>query len=113
MPPRYVIYPGTELERAVFRVVGNNPPKEDDFLAYAFAARSYPAKDFFRATGVSMFLTKKAAERGQAKWGLGNYIAELDLRADDLVLWSKTGGYDHITVWAPPAVLLTYLVNCT
>lgn len=110
--PKYAVYPGTALKGSVYRAVENDPPVEDDFRSYAFAGRAYPAKDFFRATGVSMFTTRKGVERARRHWRLGDHIAELDMREDELVLWAKTGGYDHITVWAPPSVLLTYVVNC-
>lgn len=112
MEPLYAVFPGTALDGPVFRVVGENPPTEVDFLSYEYAGRAYPAREFFRATGVSMHLTRKAAERAKRQWGLGDYIAELDVTGQEWILWAKTGGPDHISVWAPPPVLLHCVVNC-
>lgn len=110
--PRFVVYDGTALDNPIYRVVGGCPPTEEDFLSYGFAGRTYPAKNLFRATGVSMFLTRKAATTARRRWHLGQAVAELDVQGDDLLMWARTGGKDHITVWAPPGVLLGYVGSC-
>ncbi len=42
---------------------------------------------------------------------LGRGVAVVDLR-DEAILWVASGGRDHITVWAPPAVLVDRVVQC-
>jgi hypothetical protein len=86
MEPTFAIYPATALDGNVFRAVGENPPTPRDFLSYEYAGRAYPAREFFRATGVSMHTTRKAAECAKRQWGLGDYMAELDLREFDWIL---------------------------
>ena len=40
-----------------------------------------------------------------------NAVATLDLRNTPIV-WARTGGRGHVTVWAPPELLLRALVQC-
>jgi len=43
--------------------------------------------------------------------GLGRGVAAVEL-GDETILWVASGGRDHITVWAPPVVLLERVVHC-
>lgn len=109
--PAFAVYPGTALTVPIYRVVGSDPAMEGDFLSYAFMGNSYPSEHFFRASGVSCHLTTRDAARAQRRFRLGPFVAELDVRTDDKLMWAKTGGPGHVTVWAPPAVLLGYVTR--
>ncbi|HET8606149.1 MAG TPA: hypothetical protein VFL66_03880 [Gaiellaceae bacterium] len=111
MALRFEVYDGLELEGTVFRIVSACPPTIDDFRSYADLGRAFPSYHMFRATGVSMYLTQSSAEDANARFNLGDCIAELELR-DNRNLWALTGGRDHITVWATPTVLLNRVVRC-
>jgi hypothetical protein len=111
--PRYVVYDGTALPGPVFRVVQTCPPTESDFRSYVDLGRVVQTYHWFRATAVSFFISLDAAENANRQYSLGPAIAELDLR-DNRILWSDTGGLPgHISVWATPAALLTFVTTCT
>jgi hypothetical protein len=99
------------LSATVFRIVPACPPTLEDFRSYFELGRYFASYQMFRATGVSMFLTKEEAKEANAKFLLGNGIAELDLR-DNRNLWAPSGSHGHITVWATPAALLDCVVTC-
>ena len=111
MEPKFVVYEGTALGHIAFRIVGRNPPTEDDFRSYAAMGRNVPERDFFRATGVSMYRSLAAAERANARYKLGGtHYAEVDI-GDSTILFAETGGSEHITVWAPPSLFLQRVRN--
>jgi hypothetical protein len=109
--PTLVIYRATRLPSTVWRAVGSIPPTERDFYSYADLGREVPTADYLRLTSVSMFLTKEGLELVRDKYGLPAEEVELDLRGDKRVTYAVTNvGTGHIEVWAPPDVLLGYVV---
>ena len=111
--PKYVVFDGDALDGTVYRIVAQCPPTRDDFRSYADLGRAFPTHQFFRATGVSMHLTRGHADAANRRFKLGAAIAELDAR-DNRVLWAVTDApHGHITVWAPPDALLGFVTDCT
>jgi hypothetical protein len=108
----YTVYPGTALDGPVWRVTEQCPPVAGDFISYGLAGRGFSDRMFFRATGVSMFVTRREAVK-LARWGrFGNCVAELDI-ADERIYFALTNERTgHIDVWARPRVLLNSVVNC-
>jgi hypothetical protein len=110
--PRYEVFLGTDLDGTVHRIVKHNPPELSDFISYAMEGRSFPANQFFRALGVSMYLDRGNAEAiNGASHRFGDFYAELDIRSE-MVFYADTGGPGHITVWAPAPLLLHCVLNC-
>jgi len=111
--PAYSIYRGTDLETTLFRVTETCPPGQSDFLSYVLAGRAFPPEGFFRALGVSLWLTEAKARKMARSGQLGRCYAEVDLRGRAEAYLSitnhKTG---HVTVWAPPRLLLECVVRC-
>lgn len=83
----------------------------DDFRSYEALELAYDRRDFFRGTGVSMYTTASRAIAVARRFALGRAVATLDLRREGVV-WSRTGTRGHITVWAPPELLLACVVQC-
>lgn len=110
--PRYAIFDGLALEDPVYRIVDACPPSEDDFRSYTDLGRTFPSWNFFRATGVSCYLTLEDARDANQKFNLGSAAAEVDIR-DNRIFWCKSGGPGHITVWAPAAALFSFVTSCT
>jgi hypothetical protein len=111
--PKFLIYHGADLEGPAYRVVGKCPPTPDDFVSYVVAGgRSFSPRMFFQATSVSMFVTRGEAAKLARGGTLGTCVAELDL-ADDRVFVALTNERTgHLSVWAPPRVLVMLVVNC-
>lgn len=109
--PLYLVYAGTALEGLVYRIVDCCPPSLDQFLSYEALGKPYDKKRFVRANGVSMFADSDSARAAARRYRLGRAIATLDIRAAEIV-WSRTGGRGHLTVWAPAAMLLDRVVQC-
>jgi len=61
--------------------------------------------------GVSMHVTRKRAVGIARHFDVGRGVAEVDLRGST-VAWARTGGRGHVTVWAPPELLLRAVVQC-
>ena len=97
------------LDATVWRVTGDALAAEE-FFSYIHLGRQIAAYQFFRATSVSMYLTREEAIRANRKFNLGTHLAELDLR-DNRIMLSPTGGANHVSVWAPPDVLYSSVVN--
>ena len=90
---------------------GRAEPSSDDFLSYAQARRNFRSEDFFRALGVSMWLDRNKAQAMARSGHLGTCVAEVDIRRDD-IYWAATNeSKKHVTVWAPPPVLLGCVLN--
>ena len=64
-----------------------------------------------RGVGVSMHVTRKRAVGIARHFDVGRGVAEVDLRGSTIA-WARTGGRDHVTVWAPPELLLRAVVQC-
>ncbi len=73
--------------------------------------KRYDRSDFFKGTGVSMHLSKARSLRVALTYRAGSAIATLELQPQGIV-WARTGGPDHITVWAAPETLLDCVVEC-
>lgn len=109
--PLYEVFAGSALEELVYRIVGHCPPRLEDVSSYEALGRQYDRRDFFRGTGISVYTTRERAETSACRYSRGNAIASLDLRRGGVV-WAETGGRDHITVWAPPELLLSVVLQC-
>lgn len=109
--PVYLVYPAAALDRAVYRAVERCPPTIKDFLSYEALGRRYDQREFFMGVGVSMHTARKQSAAVARHLRDVAAIAVLDLR-DAPVVWARTGGPDHITVWAPAAVLVERVVQC-
>jgi hypothetical protein len=69
------------------------------------------ARDMLHS-GVSVYeLREDARSVAQTLPKIGGWLAELDLRADDLVTFARCGHGSQLTVWAPPQVLLDAVIS--
>jgi hypothetical protein len=109
--PLYLVFDGLALESLLHRIVWRCPPTLEDFCSYEVLGRPYNRRDFFRGIGVSMHVTRKRAIAIARHFDVGRGVAEVDLRGLP-VAWARTGGRDHVTVWAPPELLLRAVVQC-
>ena len=109
--PLYLVYDGTALDGLLYRVVARCPPALDDFRSYEVLGRAYDRRDFFRGTGLSLQQSRERAVETARRFRLGRAIATLDLQIEEVV-WAKSGRRGHVTVWAPPELLLTRVVQC-
>ena len=109
--PLFLVYRGDALDGLAFRVVERCPPTATDFLSYEALGKHYDRRDFFKGTGLSMHTTKKRAQRIAHTYGAGGAVAVLDLRHPSIV-WARTGGAGHLTVWAPAEILLARVLEC-
>lgn len=111
--PSYQVFSGAALTQTLFRVTSSCPPTSADFISYAQADRSFPNDQFFRALGVSFWTTAAKARKMARSGQLGHCYAEVDLRADEWIYCALTNERTgHVSVWAPPRVLLKSVVNC-
>ena len=109
--PRFLVYGGDDLGGLAYRIVERCPPTARDFLSYEALGKRYDKRDFFRGTGLSMHTTKKQSQRIAQTYGAGAAVATLDLRHPSIV-WARTGGAGHLTVWAPAEILLARVLEC-
>ena len=109
--PAYLVYPAAALDRPVYRAVERCPPTIKDFLSYEVLGRRHDPREFFVGIGVSMHTTRNQSAAIARRLRDFGAIARLDLR-DAPVVWARTGGPNHITVWAPAAVLVERVVQC-
>jgi hypothetical protein len=107
----YEVFAGFNLSGPAYRIVRACPPTVDDFMSYEALGRRYNRRDFFRGVGVSMYARQNAAVGAARRFRLGHWIATIDLASDGIV-WSPTSRFGHLTVWAPPEVLLERVVQC-
>lgn len=111
--PKFLVYSGDALTTPLYRVTSACPPTSSDFISYAQADRSFPNDQFFRAVGVSLWISEAKAKKMARSGHLGRCYAEVDLRGDEWIYFSITNqAAGHVTVWAPPRVLLKSVVNC-
>ena len=109
--PLYLVYEGSALYSLLYRIVRSCPPDLDDFRSYEVLGRPYSRRDFFKGVGVSMRRTREQAISVARRYGHGRAVATVDLRGAP-VAWARTGGRGHVTVWAPPEVLLQAVLQC-
>ena len=58
-----------------------------------------------------MHTTRERSLAVSRRYRKGGAIAEIDVRGTP-VAWAETGGRQHVTVWAPPELLLEHVVQC-
>ena len=109
--PLFLIYAASELDGVVYRAVSRCPPTLEDFRSYVELGRGYAVRNHFRATGISVSHDLETLLAQARKYGLSRKIAVLDLGRTEAV-WASSGGKEHITVWAPAAILLSQVVQC-
>ena len=109
--PLYLVFAGDALDGLLYRIVERCPPTLDDFRSYEVLGRPYNRRDFFKGIGVSMHLTRERAIAIAWHYNVGRGVAEVDLRGSTIA-WARTGGRGHVTVWAPPELLLQGVVQC-
>jgi hypothetical protein len=110
--PAYEIFRGSDLGGPAFRVVSKCPPSADDFVPYASAGRQFHNKLWFRATGVSMFTTKREAVKVARGGVMGSFVATLDLDDANIYFALTNRRTGHVDVWAPSRLLADLVVNC-
>ena len=89
------MFAGDALDGLLYRIVERCPPTLDDFCSYEVLGRSYNR----RAISIVR------------RFGHGRGVATLELRTVPIV-WARTGASGHVTVWAPPELLLGAVVQC-
>ena len=109
--PLFLVFEGAALDHLLFRIVERCPPTLDDFRSYEALGRVYDRRDFFKGIGVSMHVSHRRAVWIARRFGHGRGVAALELRAVPVV-WARTGAPGHVTVWAPPELLLRAVVQC-
>jgi hypothetical protein len=109
--PLFLVYDGTALDGLLYRATAECPPTLDDFRSHESLGLPYPQSLFIRATGISVYRTRKELERSRVRFDLGPATAAMELHTAD-VAWTETGRRGHITVWAPPRLLLQRVVQC-
>jgi len=107
----FLVFDGAALDHQLFRIVERCPPTLDDFRSYEVLGRPYNRRDFFKGIGVSMHLTRERAITIARRYNVGRGVAAVDLRGSPIA-WARTGGRNHVTVWAPPELLLRAVVQC-
>jgi len=109
--PLYFVFDGRALDELLYRIVERCPPTLDDFRSYEELGRPYDRRDFFKGVGVSMRRTHGQAISAARRYGHGRGVAAVDLRGAPIA-WARTGSRGHVTVWAPPELLLRAVVQC-
>jgi hypothetical protein len=98
-------------DTALYGIVADCPPRIDDFLSYEALGKSYDRRDFFKGVGISMHTTRKRSAAVAHRYRRASAIAKLDL-PDAPIVWARTGGAGHITVWAPGKLLVDRVGQC-
>ena len=109
--PLFLVYAGTALGQHVYRAVRACPPRIDDFLSYAQLGQPHGPRNHFRATGISDYLDRAALRAQTLRFGLPEAVATLSIETPDIV-WTRSDGKSHVTIWAPPSLLLERVVQC-
>ena len=109
--PLYLVFDGSALDSLLYRIVEGCPPDLDDFRSYEVLGRPYNRRDFFKGVGVSMRTTRERAIAIARYYRQGRAVATVDIRGAQ-VAWARTGSRGHVTVWAPPELLLRAVVQC-
>ena len=109
--PLALVYDGTTLDGLVFRATSGCPPTLADFRSHKSLGLPYPPALFIRATGISAYRTRAALERARRRFGLRPATVTLELRSADIA-WAVSGRHGHLTIWAPPSLLLEKVIQC-
>ncbi len=109
--PLFLVFDGAALEGLLYRIVRRCPPTLEDFCSYEVLGRSYDRRDFFKGVGVSMHTSHRRAIAVARRFDLGRGVATLELRSVPIA-WARTGTRGHVTVWAPPELLMRAVVQC-
>ena len=100
--------------RTFYRIVRTNPPTLRDFTSNAVLGR--PAPDPSPAglrlwAGLSVQATEtQARNRARDLPRLGVYIARIQIPPDAPILWERTLGRGHYTLWGAPAEIARRVV---
>jgi hypothetical protein len=109
--PLYCVYQAGDLACVCYRAVRQDPAQPSEFVSYADLGAVFEWYQLHRAVGVSCWVDlEKATALGRRK----RYplLAEIDLaRAEPRMPWAYTGTEDHVTIWAPGALILQALVQ--
>jgi hypothetical protein len=106
--------------RTVFRVVTTADRQTGDFVdsfkssdALGLPPRRGSPEERFSLihTGISCFRTQRQAEKVAARWGKGDFVAELRLVPGEGVCLAEWGSRGHVTVWADPVKLADMTVD--
>ena len=108
----FTVYRAGDDPIVCYRATTNNPAQPGDFVPYAEMRGAYRWPDEIYAIGVSTFDTARAAVAAtRARYP---YVAKLDLATGNPdVKWARTRSHGHVTLWAPPSVLLDCVVEIT
>jgi hypothetical protein len=90
----------------LYRLVASRSPSAEDFSPHVGAWRARGVSDVL-AFGLSHYLTPESALRVKRK--ATSEVAEIQLQPNERVHVARTAnlaGGDHVTVWAPPQLLL-------
>ena len=109
--PLFLVFDGSALEGLLYRIVERCAPTLEDFCSYEVLGRPYNRREFLRGIGVSMYTTRERAITIARHYYVGRGVAAVDLR-NVTIAWARTGGRRHVTVWAPPELLLGAVVQC-
>ena len=108
--PLYSVYRAGDHAVRCYRAASANPAQPTDFLSHMQLAEHFEWWDLHRAAGVSAWLDPKKAAALARRKGLP-VLAEIDLaRGDSRIPWAQTGHPEHVTIWAPPAIVLQAVV---
>jgi hypothetical protein len=104
--------------RQLHQIIASDSPTRDDFLSYQELGKELPedAKPDVvdRWQGISLYDSEERARAVAERFGLGTYIATLDLPDDGRFRIERTGRRPgHYTVWGDADALCTFVVTIT
>ncbi|HEX4690200.1 MAG TPA: hypothetical protein VH276_05880 [Solirubrobacteraceae bacterium] len=62
-------------------------------------------------SGISCFRTRRQAEKQALRWGLGDYVAEVQLQPGAGICLAEWGSRGHMTIWADAVKLRDMTVD--
>ncbi len=86
--PLLLVYGGTSLDGLLYRATADCPPTLDDFRSHESLGLPYPQALFIRATGISVYRTRRQLERSRVRFDLGPATATVELRTAG-VAWAE------------------------
>ena len=86
--PLSLVYGGTSLDGLLYRATADCPPTLDDFRSHESLGLPYPQGLFIRATGISVYRTRRQLERSRVRFDLGPATAAVELRTAG-VAWAE------------------------
>ena len=86
--PLLLVYGGTSLDGLLYRATADCPPTLDDFRSHESLGLPYPQALFIRATGISVYRTRRQLERSRVRFDLGPATAAVELRTAG-VAWAE------------------------